>query len=118
MAFDNSEAGPLKTDRPDAENLDDLASQYDRRRLAAHRLVPLECGCRDPWICPHGRQERVSDNALAGWERAARHLAALGLPSRVPGAVRAAMRHRALVCCLTHTPDERLPSPAELEQTG
>ncbi|PEG58592.1 hypothetical protein CQY21_21580 [Mycolicibacterium boenickei] len=26
-------------------------SALDRRRKAAHRCQPLECGCQDPWIC-------------------------------------------------------------------
>jgi hypothetical protein len=28
-----------------------LLSQLRRRRLAARRLPPLDCGCPDPWPC-------------------------------------------------------------------
>lgn len=39
----------------DRENLDEIAKilreQSDRRKDAAHRLPPLGCGCRDPYLC-------------------------------------------------------------------
>ena len=37
------------------ENIDEIAKmlreQSDRRKDAAHRLPPLPCGCRDPFLC-------------------------------------------------------------------
>lgn len=72
--------------------VDPLALQ--RRRQAAHRLEPLPCGCRDPWICPHGRTA-LNDVELDGWEAACAQLAGLGFPPLMPAYVRAALRRRA-----------------------
>lgn len=46
-----------------------------RRRTAASRSTPLDCGCRDPWPCRH--HDRQSTRGVV---EAAGHLAELGLP--------------------------------------
>lgn len=33
---------------------------WKRRRAATKRLVPLACGCRDPWLCRCHRRVRRS----------------------------------------------------------
>jgi hypothetical protein len=43
------EFGPMQPGRP----ADELARQLERRREAALRLPPLECGCRDPDTWQH-----------------------------------------------------------------
>jgi hypothetical protein len=35
------------------DDIDDLAAQLARRREAALRLPPLQCGCRDPEAWEH-----------------------------------------------------------------
>ncbi|ADG97513.1 conserved hypothetical protein [Segniliparus rotundus DSM 44985] len=59
-------------------------SGLDRRRDAACRLAPFECGCSDPWRCRCGRGSgepdgRVVDVAVRAFE----HLESHGLPPMV-----------------------------------
>lgn len=48
----------------------DLSSQLDRRRSAADRSVPLDCGCRDPWPC-RCTDPPLSDHAIDSWRDSA-----------------------------------------------
>lgn len=55
------------------------ASRDRRRRAAAQRSAPLDCGCRDGWICrctDHGISDIQADAVIA----AAETLLALGAP--------------------------------------
>lgn len=60
--------------RPD----DDVPAQLERRRDAAHRSEPLECGCRDPWTC-RCRDSEPSEHQLDAYQDAAEHLLDLNL---------------------------------------
>ncbi|CAN5754770.1 hypothetical protein BH09ACT7_BH09ACT7_32490 [soil metagenome] len=46
--------------------------QLRQRRQASHRLLPLDCGCRDPWR--PWRPEKLSERQIAGAAAAALHL--------------------------------------------
>lgn len=43
------------------------------RYEASLRLVPLDCGCRDPWRC-RCTVPALSDNQIDGWADAARYV--------------------------------------------
>lgn len=50
---------------------------FARQRIAAaHRMEPLDCGCRDPWFCQCHHRPHVSLEARLAADR---HLAAAGL---------------------------------------
>lgn len=70
-----------------------LTRQLQRRRDAAKRSVPLDCGCRDPWICKCTRPP-LTERALDGWRDAARHVLATGEIPLVPIEVRRALWRR------------------------
>ncbi len=53
----------------------EFSAGLHRRRDAAHRLPPLDCGHRDPWTCRH--HDRPSTRGVT---EAAEHLLAIGLP--------------------------------------
>jgi hypothetical protein len=40
--------------------VDNTLAGLRRRREAAWRLPPLDCGCRDPWTCRHRRMPASS----------------------------------------------------------
>lgn len=61
-----------------------------RRRGASQPMVPLDCGCRDPWPC-RCIQPPLSEHALDGWRRTARHVLATGHIPVVPLEVRRAL---------------------------
>jgi hypothetical protein len=64
---------------------DTVAGQLARRRDAAHRCEPLECGCRDPWLCRcHDGVRPVTELQLDGWSAAALHLLDNGLTPALP----------------------------------
>jgi hypothetical protein len=42
-----------------------------RRRRAAQRLMPLDCGCADPWPCRCRRADPLTDHQVDGWRAAA-----------------------------------------------
>lgn len=53
---------------------------FARQRIAAsHRMTPLQCGCRDPWLCDCRRSTYIRPEARLA---AAQHLAAAGLAPR------------------------------------
>lgn len=62
--------------RSAVENLAGFARQ---RIAAAHRMEPLQCGCRDPWLCQCHRTSIVRPEAIIA---AADHLARHGLSPR------------------------------------
>lgn len=67
---------------------------WNRRRSAAQRMVPLECGCQpDPWLC-RCTEPPLSDMAIDGWSDAARHVLAVGRMPLVPLEVRRALYRR------------------------
>lgn len=66
---------------------------WDRRRDAAHRRVPLNCGCRDSWPC-RCTDPPLSEHALDGWRDAANHVLASGRMPVVPLDVRRALYRR------------------------
>ncbi|WP_232021891.1 hypothetical protein [Mycobacterium basiliense] len=51
----------------------DVASQWRRRRVAAARSVPLDCGCRDPLPC-RCTQPPLSEHAVDSWIDTILHL--------------------------------------------
>lgn len=61
----------------------DRRSQLQRRREAARRLPPLDCGCRDPWPC-RCTEPPLSDRAINGWRDTARYLLAQGKTPLLP----------------------------------
>lgn len=73
----------------------DRASQAARRRAAAARSVPLDCGCgcRDPWIC-RCTQPPLSGHVIDGWRDAAEHVLATGQTPLIPLEVRRALWRR------------------------
>ena len=76
----------------------DVPAQLRRRRDAANRLLPLDCGCRtrDPWLHRCRPSPPLSDRAVDGYAAAIRHLRDHGLLphpfSRDAGAVAARPR--------------------------
>ncbi|ORB16875.1 hypothetical protein BST37_05880 [Mycobacterium noviomagense] len=64
-----------------------------RRRAASWRLVPLDCGCRDPWPC-RCTQPPLTDCQLDGWRDAAQHVLDEGYMPLVPLEVRRALWRR------------------------
>jgi hypothetical protein len=75
------------------------AAGLHRRRIAAAQSVPLDCGCRDPWLCDctenlFGRDG--FDRWVEAGAAAARHLLARDLtPMLDGGTVRALWRRGA-----------------------
>lgn len=49
------------------------ADALRRRRQASYRLVPLDCGCRDPWPC-HCTQPTLSEKFIDAGRDAALHV--------------------------------------------
>lgn len=70
-----------------------LLAQLGRRRDAARRLVPLDCGCPDPWPC-RCTEPPLSERALDGWRDAAMTLLRAELIPLVPLEVRRALWRR------------------------
>lgn len=71
----------------------DIHSQLELRRQAANRSVPLDCGCRDSWLC-RCTEPPLSDPQLDSWRDAAEHILASGLMPAVPIEVRRALWRR------------------------
>lgn len=70
-----------------------VLAQLGRRRAAARRLVPLDCGCPDPWPC-RCTEPPLSEHALDGWRDAAMKLLEADLMPVVPLEVRRALYRR------------------------
>jgi len=70
-----------------------LPSQLGRRREAARRSVPLDCGCRDPLPC-NCTQPPISSVALDGWRDAALHVLSVGQLPLLPIEVRRSLYRR------------------------
>lgn len=49
----------------------------ERRRQATYRSVPLDCGCRDPWLC-RCTEPLLTERAVDGARDAAHHLLIVG----------------------------------------
>lgn len=71
----------------------DVPSQLRRRRATSRRMVPLDCGCVDPWPCSCS-QPPLSDYALDSWRVTAEHLLATAGTPLVPLEVRRALYRR------------------------
>lgn len=62
-------------DRPTTNHTLSLdLSALDRRRKAAHRCQPLECGCRDSWTCRCHDNPELTDRQIEAAIDAAEHL--------------------------------------------
>ncbi len=55
-----------------------MLAAHRRRREAARRLPPLDCGCRDPWTCRH-HDGPLSERQLDAYADAAEHLLTVGV---------------------------------------
>ena len=75
-----AEAAAKQFDNPDTSRTGtSVPAQLRRRRAAAQRSAPLDCSCRDGWICrcnDHGISDAQADAMIA----AAETLLALGAP--------------------------------------
>jgi hypothetical protein len=76
-------AADLCNRRPPHPHLDarqsNLHTSLHRRRVASRRLVPLACGCADPWIC-RCTDPPLSERMVDAGVGAAAHLLAADLP--------------------------------------
>lgn len=81
------------TSSPDACQSNDLHSQLRRRRNASRRLIPLDCGCRDPWPC-RCTEPPLSQHQVNSWAKAARHILDTGHTPLLPLEVRRALYRR------------------------
>lgn len=91
-----SEAGATSTTPIAAQDSTcraDIVSQLRRRRRAAERLAPLDCGCSDPWPC-RCTEPPLTDRALDGWRDAAGHLFDAGKTPLLPLEVLQALYRR------------------------
>lgn len=55
------------------------STRLHRRRAAAARCQPLECGCRDPWTCRHHDDDQDDDNQTEAAAQAGDYLLRHGL---------------------------------------
>jgi hypothetical protein len=70
-----------------------VVRQLRARRAASYRLVPLDCGCRDPWPC-RCTEPPLTDVQLDGWRDAAKHVLGQGRIPLLPIEVRRALWRR------------------------
>jgi len=70
------EAAPSESTAADPQKSTRLA-WWERRRAAACRVVPLDCGCPDPWPC-RCTDPPLSLRAMDGWRDAALHVLSTG----------------------------------------
>lgn len=71
-----------------------IRQQLNRRRAAAARCVPLDCGCGpDPWLC-RCTEPPLSHVVVDGWRASALHILAAGLMPRLPVEVLRALYRR------------------------
>jgi hypothetical protein len=71
----------------------DLRSQLHRRRQAAARSVPLDCGCRDPGGC-RCTQPPLTEHAVDSWRDSALHILRTGNMPVLPIEARQALWRR------------------------
>ena len=71
----------------------DSVRQLRRRRSASQRMVPLQCGCPDPWPC-RCTDPPLTERALDAWRDAAWHILKTGQMPLVPIEVRRALWRR------------------------
>lgn len=67
--------------------------EWKRRRKAAQRMAPLDCGCSDPSGC-RCTEPSLSDHDLDSWRDAAQYVLAIGRTPLVPLEVRRALWRR------------------------
>lgn len=80
--------------RPTADTLQRSGlAVWKRRHAASRRLVPLDCGCRDPWVC-RCTDPPLSEHALDGWRDAALHVLGGGQMPLLPIEVLRALYRR------------------------
>ena len=65
-----------------AARMHDITTQLQRRRATAYRVVPLDCGCPDPWPCDC-TSPPLNDRWVDAGRDAALHLLAQGLLPRL-----------------------------------
>lgn len=86
-----SEPAP-RQDRPTSNHTVSLdLTALDRRRKAAHRCEPLECGCRDSWTCWCHDNPELTDRQIEAAINAAEYLLAHKLPPLLAIPVRRAL---------------------------
>lgn len=71
----------------------DLRAQRNRRRGAADRSVPLDCGCRDPWPC-RCDEPPLTERAVDSWRDTALHVLRTGHVPVLPIEARRALWKR------------------------
>jgi hypothetical protein len=95
----NQRKRPVPTDRPSSKSTaadapdSSVQAAWQRRHEAASRLVPLHCGCADPWI-HRCTSPALSAAALDGWLDAAQHVLANGWIPLLPLEIRRALWRR------------------------
>ena len=57
-------------------------------------MVPLGCGCRDPWVHSCRAQPPLTERQLEGWRDTARHVLGTGHIPALPLEVRRALWRR------------------------
>lgn len=70
-----------------------IRQQLHRRREAARRVAPLDCGCPDPWPC-RCTDPPLSTLAVEGWRDAALAVLSVGLIPMLPIEARRALWSR------------------------
>lgn len=87
-----NETAPSKSKATDSPQHSGLAA-WKRRREAARRVAPLDCGCPDPWPC-RCTEPPLTDAALDGWRDAALRILFNGQLPLLPIEVRRALWKR------------------------
>jgi hypothetical protein len=72
-----AESQPSPETTSDANTTTCYLRQLRRRRAASQRVVPLSCGCPDPWAC-RCTDPPLSEAALDGWRNSALHVLRAG----------------------------------------
>lgn len=88
-----AEAGPLSAGTDACQGNATIREQLVRRRAATVRSVPLDCGCRDPWVCTC-TEPPLSHVVVDGWRDSALHILDAGLLPRLPIEVLRALYRR------------------------
>jgi hypothetical protein len=72
---------------------DDTLAALHRRRQASRRMVPLACGCADPWPC-RCTDPPLSERAIENWRDTALHVLSTGYLPVLPIEARRALWRR------------------------